>query len=117
VRLLFNETFRNEGEGIISISTVSRTIGRFVETGTNKNRQKFGRPRSQATEEQFEVTQSFVENPRLSIRKTSQQLQISVFSISKNLKTIKFHLYKIHLHQELNEDDFDRRMQFSEVMM
>jgi len=60
VRLLFNETFRNEGEGI-SISTVSRIIRRFV--GTNKNRQKSERPRFQATEErQFEVVQLFVEN-------------------------------------------------------
>jgi len=117
VRLLFNETFRNEGEGI-SISTVSRTIRRFVETGTNKNRHKSGRSQSQTTEErQFEVAQSFVENPRLSIREASQQLQMSRFSVSKNLKTIKFHPYKIHLHQELNEDDFDRRVQFSEVMM
>ncbi|XP_025161897.1 uncharacterized protein LOC112590227 [Harpegnathos saltator] len=78
VRLLFNENFRNEGEGITT-STVSRTIRRFVETGINKNRQKSGRPRSQTTEErQFEVTQSFVENPRLSIRKASQQLRMKV---------------------------------------
>ncbi|EFN78093.1 hypothetical protein EAI_07079, partial [Harpegnathos saltator] len=102
----------------ISISTVSRTIRRLERRGCNKNRQKSGRPRSQTTEErQFEVVQSFIENPRLSIRKASQQLQMSVLSISKNLKTIKFHPYKIHLHHELNENDFDRRVQFSEVMM
>ncbi|EFN78042.1 hypothetical protein EAI_09933, partial [Harpegnathos saltator] len=61
----------------ISISTVSHTIRRFVKTGSNKDRQNSGRPRSQTTEErQFEVAQSFVENPRLSIRRASQQLQM-----------------------------------------
>lgn len=30
---------------------------------------------------------------------------------------MKFHPYKIHLHQELNEDDFNRRLELSELMM
>lgn len=117
VRLLFNQTFRNNVEGI-SKSTVSRTIHRFEEMGTNKNRLKSGRPKSQTSEEkQFEVAASFVENPRLSIRKAAQQLEMSTFSIHKNLKLLKFHPYKIHLHQELNEDDYDRRLEFCEIMM
>jgi len=33
------------------------------------------------------------------------------------LKSIKFHPYKIHLVQELNEDDPDRRIEFCETMV
>ena len=110
---LFNETFR-QGQVGIHKSTVSRTITRFQQTRTNKNRPKTGRPKSETTEErQFEVAQAFVENPRLSIRNASQQLGMGTFSVHKNLKFIKFHPYKINLHQELNEDDFDRRIEFS----
>lgn len=117
VVILFNETFRVDQVGI-SKSTVSRTIKRFLDTRTNKNRPKSGRPKSETSEaRQMEVAQAFVENRRLSIRKASQQLDMTAFSVHKNLKHLKFHPYKIHLHQELNEDDFDRRLEFSELMM
>ena len=33
------------------------------------------------------------------------------------LKSINFHLYKVHLVQELNKDDPDRRVEFCEIMM
>lgn len=114
---LFNATFR-VGEAGISKGTVSKTIRRFEETGSNKSRPKPGRPKSQTNEEhQFEVALSFVENPRLSTRNGAQQLGMSQRSVVRNLKHVKFHPYKIHLHQELNEDDFDRRVQFCEIMM
>jgi len=37
--------------------------------------------------------------------------------VCKILKQNKFHPYKIHLLQELNEDDFDRCLEFCELMM
>ncbi|KAJ8915567.1 hypothetical protein NQ315_012452 [Exocentrus adspersus] len=110
---LFNDTFR-VGQTQIHKSTVSRTINRFLETSTNKDRLKSGRPKTQTTEErQGEVAQSFIENRRLSINKASQQLGMSRFSVYKNLEILKYHPYKIHLHQKLNEDDFDLRGKFS----
>lgn len=77
VKRLFNETFCDHDNGI-SKSTVERTIRRFEESGTNKNRPKSGRSRFETTEERaFEVAQAFVENPRLSVSKASQQLEMS----------------------------------------
>ena len=38
-------------------------------------------------------------------------------SVHKILKKEKFHSYKIHLTQELYEDDFDCRIEFCESMM
>ncbi|KAJ8911152.1 hypothetical protein NQ315_008337 [Exocentrus adspersus] len=74
---LFNETFRVRVTGI-SKSTVSKTIKRFDNTGTNKNRPKPGRPKTETSEEhQMEVAQSFIENPHLTLRKASQELQIN----------------------------------------
>ena len=63
------------------------------------------------------MAQAFIENPRLSVRRASHQLQISGTSIRRNLRSINFHPYKIHLVQELNEDDFDRRIEFCDIMM
>ncbi|OXU21432.1 hypothetical protein TSAR_000030 [Trichomalopsis sarcophagae] len=53
----------------------------------------------------MEVDQSFVEHLHLSVRKASQQFQMSKNSVFRNLKIAKFHPYKIHLHHETNEDD------------
>ncbi|EFN73065.1 hypothetical protein EAG_00196, partial [Camponotus floridanus] len=49
-------------------------------------------------------------------RQLSAVSGISRTSIRRILKHHKFHPYKIKLLQELNEDDFDRRLQFCEVM-
>lgn len=114
---LFNATFR---VGLIGIckSTVSKTVRRFEESGSNKDRPKSGRPKIETSEErQMEVAQSFVETPHLSVRKASQQLERSKMSVFRNLKIAKFHPYKIHLHHKMNEDDSDRRLEFCENMM
>ncbi|EFN85917.1 hypothetical protein EAI_03765, partial [Harpegnathos saltator] len=38
-------------------------------------------------------------------------------SVLKILELNQFHPYKVHLVQELSYDDFDRRIEFSELMM
>ena len=42
---------------------------------------------------------------------------VSRKSIRTIMKKEKFHPYKNHLVQELNEDDFDGKVQFSEIIM
>lgn len=119
VRMLFNRTFRNEdGVNLVSKSTVERTVRRFMNHGTVKDLERTGRPKSVTTgEKQIEVAQAFVENPHLSLRRAANQHDVSHETIRGILKSIHFHPYKIHLVQELNEDDPDRRIEFSESMM
>jgi transposase len=119
VRVLFNRTFRN-GDGLspVSKSTVERTVRRFMDNGTVKDLERSGRPKSVASEEkQIEIAQAFVENPYLSLRRAGNEHDVSHETVRKVLKSIHFHPYKIHLVQELNEDDPDRRIEFSETMM
>jgi len=65
----------------------------------------------------LDVLLSFIENPHDSSRKVALQHDIDKKSVLKILKNNKFHPYKAHLVQELNEDDFDRRIEFCELMM
>jgi len=117
VRTIFNNEFRDENNHV-SKSTVSRTISRFGATGGVKSQKRSGRPATATNEEvQLRVAEAFVENPHCSIRGAGQQLDMSFKSVHRCLKKINFHPYKIHLHQELNEDDPDRRIEFSEIMM
>lgn len=118
VRSLFNETFRI-GQVPISKMTVSRTVRRFNEHGTIKDLPRSGRPVSVATEEnQLDVALSITEDPHSSIRKLQQQHDITYGSVQRILtKNLKFHPYKVKLVHEMNEDDPDRRLEFSEIMM
>lgn len=117
VRNLFNETFR-VNRTPIAVSTVQNTISRFVNFGHVRNLPKSGRPRSATNEENsLNVLLSFTENPHNSIRRVAQEHDISTSSVHNILKTAIFHPFKVHLVHKLNEDDFDRRVEFCEDMM
>ncbi|KAJ8915553.1 hypothetical protein NQ315_012437 [Exocentrus adspersus] len=106
---LFNDTFPNRPP--IAKSTVQKTVRRFEQFGFIKDNPRTGRPKSETNEEKsVEVMQSFIENKYISIPKAAQEHGISTFSVHRILKLCKFHPYKVHLIQQLTEDDFDRRV-------
>jgi len=117
VTRLFNENFRNENNRI-SKSTVIRTIQRFEDLGSVKNRPRSGRRKTATNNDKaLNVLQSVVENPHISIDRVAQEHEISHGSVSKILKLNKWHPYKLYLCQELSEDDFNRRIEFCDLMM
>lgn len=117
VTQLFNEHFRDDNNAI-SKSTVVRTIQRFENSGSVKNLPRSGRPKTATNEEKaVNVLQSFVENPHVSINRVAQEHEICHGSVHNILKVNKYHPYKVHLTQELSEDDFDRRVEFCDIMM
>ncbi|XP_018315540.1 uncharacterized protein [Mycetomoellerius zeteki] len=104
---LFNQTFKNE-DNDISKSAVIRTVQRFEETGFVKDRNRQDRPAIATNpDKRLNVLQSFIEDPRNSIRKVAQQHDIDPMSIHKILNKEKFHPYKIHLAQELYKAIFE----------
>lgn len=116
VKNLFNDTFPDRNP--VSKSVVYKTVSRFEETGSVKNRPKLGRPRSALNEDlSLDVLQSVVEDPHVSTTSISQTVGISKRSVRRVLHQNHYKPYKIHLVQELSEDDFDRRVEFCELMM
>lgn len=118
VRVLFNQQFR-VGQTGISKNAVKTTVNRFNNNGTVKNLPKSGRPvEATNAENQLNVALSIQENPHNSIRKIQQEHGLSYGTTQRILKRhLKFHPYKVKLVHKLNEDDPDRRLQFSEIMM
>lgn len=83
-----------------------------------KDRPKSGKPKTAMNKENsLEVLQSFVEDPSISLRRVSSAQDISLGSTSKIMKLNQWHPYKIVLVQELSDDDFNRRVEFCEIMM
>lgn len=114
---LFNETFRHENSRT-SKSTVGCTIQRFEKTGSVINRSKSGWPPTVTNDDKaLDVLLSYVEDPNTSINRVSQQHSVGAASVHTILKKNKWHQYKIHLVQELSDDDFDRRVEFCDLMM
>lgn len=114
--ILFNST--NSNRNPISKSTVLRTVTRFNQTGSVKDKPRSGRPASVTNiEKSGLVLQAVIENPGTSTRKISNKVDISSRSVHRILKTHNYHPYKIHLVHELLAEDFDRRMEFCDDMM
>lgn len=57
------------------------------------------------------------EDPHLSTRQISREIDVSQKTVVSILRNNKFHPYKVRLVQELLEDDFDRREEFADIMM
>lgn len=92
-------------------------IQKFNLTGSVNDKKRTGR-RLQANEEiQVGVVGEFVVNPHTSIRAAATQMGFSNSTVHRILKRNKLHPYKAELHQKLNDDDPDRRLEFCEEML
>ena len=105
---LFNE-MHPDRETIPKL-TVSRTLRRFNETGESvKERPKPCRPKTSTNDENaLNVLLVTTENPTTSVQQLALNHNVSRKSVEMIMNKEKFHPYKIHLVQELNEDNFDR---------
>lgn len=85
---------------------------RFDRTGSVAYEKKT-RTKSVLNEEtELTINLAVVENPEISVRRVSKDLSIKKSSVGVCLKRNKFHPYHAQLHQELNNDDFQRRVDF-----
>lgn len=58
---------------------------------------------------------ALMENTQL-LTKLSQELGVSLTNVLRILYRSKLYLYKMKLVYELHEDDFDRRVEFCEIL-
>lgn len=94
---------------------VSRLVQKLRDTFSLTDRMRTGRPPSdEATV--LEVIGRVSMNYQQSLTEIRKSSNIPKSSIQRILKKHSFHPYKMHITQELAEDDFDRRLEFCELM-
>ncbi len=91
---------------------------RFDDTGTVGDMPRSGRPRSaQSLENVRAILDTFERSPKKSSRRASLELGIDRMAILRILSTLGIGPYRPHLVHALNDDDFDRRVEFCEVWL
>lgn len=97
---------------------IRRTALKFENEGSIVDAPRSGRPRSARTPDNMErVATALVETPATSTRVGARDLDLSRTSYRRILRELKFKCYHPRLIHALNEDDFDRRMEFCTTML
>lgn len=96
---------------------ISKMFEKLRRTGSVFNRPKSGRPRS-ATNEANEIMAigSVYMKSQQSLREVAIETGNSITSVWRILRRYKFHPYGVKLTQELNEADFDIRLDFCDLI-
>ncbi|CAF3328987.1 unnamed protein product [Rotaria sp. Silwood2] len=98
--------------------TITSLMHKFEQTGSVFNIDPPGRPVSvtdQATKD--EVSSILKKEPQTSIRRMSTDSNISMASVRRMYKSMGFKPYVPRLIHELNEDDFDRRLEYCDTFL
>ena len=113
---LVRRSFENTFGTSVRWHTVKDIVTKFEETGSvGDNKTRSGRPASVNTgSNQLIVEEVLTEKPRNSTRRLSEELAISRSSIRRIIKELGLKPWHPRLVQELNEDDYDRRLEFCE---
>ena len=97
-----------------TIETLRNTYQRFIQTGSVQDLPKSGRPRSvTATDTLQDVAAAVENNPEQSIRRGALAAGMSSTSYYRATQELGLSPYKPQLVVSLNDDDFDRRLQFA----
>ncbi len=104
-------------------NTIRKLVQRFSSSGSVKRLQYPENRRGSlsetiSAEKLEEISVKFKNDPKLSIRKASQQLELPRSSLHKCLRTVlKLFPYKISVHQELEPQHMLQRVEFSSWLM
>ena len=97
--------------------TITRLRDKFEEEGTVKDVHKnhSGRPRSSTSPKIARgVIERFHQSPRKSVRQAARETGVPKSSVHRILKRAQWRSFIPRLVYALNEDDYDRRIQFCE---
>jgi len=94
---------------------IRRIVAKFKELGNVQDRQRLGRSRTGRSIDKIEsVRQDVAATPQKSVSRRSDELQISKTTLWRILKKdLKCYPYKIQLVQNIDQNDFEKRLQFA----
>nr|XP_034195052.1 uncharacterized protein LOC117611224 [Osmia lignaria] len=95
-----------------SLSVFANIIKTFQETGNVDNKPRNRAKRVTDDGNSINIVAAVIRDPRVSTRQLERESGLSRRSILRILHVNRFHPFHISLHQQLSENDFQRRLQF-----
>jgi AraC-like DNA-binding protein len=110
---------RKEGcENIPSRQAISNLYDKFCEFGTVLDKERSGRPKISEEESTTPITEFLEIKPKSTLIELSGLTGLSRSTISRRIKyDIGMFPYRIHTHQELHDDDYDRRVEMADSLL
>ncbi|CAF1151432.1 unnamed protein product [Didymodactylos carnosus] len=107
---------RENVSAIPSENTMRSLYAKFLETGSVHGRS--GRPPSATTEKQDQIAEVLTNKPMNSIRAVSQEMNMSKSVVHRKMRQILgYKPYKIHLTQQIYDEDKDLRVEMVEILL
>lgn len=103
---------------IPSESTINNLYNKFCEFGTVLDLPRSGRPKISYEESTEPIMEILAENPKSTLTEIAAATGISPSCIRSRIKEdIGHKSYKLQVHQQLDEEDYDRRVEMADVLL
>ena len=91
---------------------------KFLETGSVQDRERSGRSSSMTEEKKQEIIEVLENTPMTTIQSVSQEVNISKLVVHRTMRyVLKYKPYKMHLTQEIYDEDKDLRVEMAELLI
>ena len=99
-------------------TTINAVYQRFCETGSIEDLKRCGRPKKYDANEKYRIKTILDKRPDSSLSNISAQTGMSSRTICRYIhQELRTKSYKIQIHQGLQEEDFDRRVQTAQKLL
>ena len=99
-------------------STIRHLYNKFCQFGTVLDLPQSGRPKIDDEESMDAIMGILAEKPKSTLTEISAATNLSRATIQRRIKEdIGQKSYKLQIHQQLEEDDFDRRVEMAHVLL
>jgi hypothetical protein len=95
-----------------SKSTIQRLVEFFLETGSIGEKRLSGRHPVLSNDSLEDIRAHLLQSPGKSLRKLSQQTEMTYGSIQRATERLKLHPYRVPVCHELKEIDKEKRMRY-----
>ena len=103
---------------ILTTQSIGKLYAKFCQFGTVLDLEKSGRPKICDENSTNQVREILENNPNVTISAICGQTNLSRGTVHDRIKNdIRIKSYKIQIHQELYEEDFDKRVEMAEILM